>query len=158
MVINHIALYVIVCASITVAQVEFRFEKSGYNEGDSVKLIVKYTGVGTEQYVNWYYSERVSRNNVIDIYNSCNLFTVADAGYPPMTYTCDTNTHTYTATITSVPSSAFGKEWGASFRLSNATTTTVVKDTLRRHTENGGLSGGAIAWIVIGAVAGLAIL
>ena len=135
MVMNHIALFVIVFASITVAQVEFRFEKSGYNEGDSVKLIAKYTGGGTEQFSNWYYSEQVTGDNVINIQN-CNLFAVADAGYPSMTYTCDINTHTYTATITSVPSSAIGKEWRASFRLSDATTTTVAKDTLRRYTGN----------------------
>ena len=132
-------VYVVLCltvlASITVAQVEFRFEKStGYNAGDSAKLIAKYIGGGTEQFVHWYYSERVSSDNIVDIQHSCQLFT-SDTGYPPMTYTCDASTHTYTATITSVPSSAIGKEWGVSFRLSNGTTTAVFKDTLKQYTS-----------------------
>ena len=139
MVVIHFVLSLTVLSTITVAQVEFSFEESGYNDGDSVKLIAKYTGGGTEHYVNWYYSKQVSGDNVVDIQSSCSLFAVADAGYPPMTYTCDTNTHTYTATITSVPSSAFGKEWGASFRLSNGTTTAVVKNTLQRKIVTGNM-------------------
>ena len=133
MVVIHV-LCLTVWASIIVAQVEFHFENSaGYNAGDSAKLIAKYTGGGTEQFVHWYYSGRVSGDNVVNIQNSCQLFT-SDTGYPPMTYTCDASTHTYTATITSVPSSAIGKEWGVYFRLSNGTTTAVVKDTLKQYT------------------------
>lgn len=157
---NQFTLCIILCSPITVAQVEFHFEQSGYKEGDSAKLIVKYTGNRTERYVNWYYSEQVSGDNVRDIQNSCQEF-ATDAGYPQMTYTCNESTHTYTATIISVPSAAIGKEWGASFRLSDGTTTTIDKDTLQRKTDNGGpggLSGGAVAGIVIGIVAGLAII
>ena len=101
MVMNHVALCVIVCSSITAAHIEFRFKESGYNDGDNVKHF-KYTGGDAKQYVNWYYFEQVSGDNVVTIQSSCSLFAVADAGYPTMTYTCDTNTHTYTATITSV--------------------------------------------------------
>lgn len=157
MVMNQFAFCIIVCLPITEAHVEFHFEQSGYKEGDSARLIAKYTGGGTEHYVNWYYSQQVSGDNIRDIQNSCQEF-LTDAGYPPMTYMCDESTHTYTATITSVPSTAIGKEWGASFTLSNGTTTRIVKDTLQRKTDNGGLSGGAIAGIVIGAVAVLAII
>ena len=133
--IVHVVLCLTVLASITVAQVEFRFENSaGYNAGDSAKLIAKYTGGGTEQFVHWYYSGRVSTDNVVEIPNSCQLFS-SDTGYPPMTYTCDASTHTYTATITSVPSSAIGKEWGVSFRLSDGSTTDAVKDTLKQYTS-----------------------
>ena len=144
MVAIQVALCLTVLASITVAQVEFRFENSaGYNTGDSAKLIAKYIGGGTEQFVHWYYSGRVSSDNIVDIQHSCQLFT-SDNGYPPMTYTCDAGTHTYTATITSVPSSAIGKEWGVSFRLSNGTTTSVVKDTLKQYT---GKSTGKIKYL-----------
>lgn len=144
---------------VATVDVEFEFDRTCYTEGDSPVLSAKYTGGATEQLINWFYEGKVSGDNTIDK-DSCTYdIGGADPGYPAMTYNCDDRAqHIYKATITSVPKTAIGKEWGASFTLNGGISTGYTKQTLKQCTTTGGLSKGAIAGIAVGAVAGVAIV
>lgn len=147
---------------VATVDVEFEFHKNCYNEGDSPVLTAKYTGAATERFVNWFYEGKVSDVNAIDTV-SCEFefggLDDTDPGYPAMTYNCDGRTqHIYEATITFLPKSAIGKEWGASFTLTDGSSTNYTKETLKQCTTTDGLSPGEIAGIVVGAVIGVAVV
>lgn len=156
-----LAQSVIISMFIVVASVdvEFDFDKTCYNEGDTAVLTAKYTGGTTEQLVNWFYEGKISDDNAIDK-NTCDYsIGNGDPGYPAMTYNCDDRAqHIYKATITSLPKTAIGKEWGASFTVTGGTSTNYAKKTLKQCTTTDGLSQGAIAGIAIGAIVGVAVV
>lgn len=120
--------------------VEFVFDKNCYKEGDTVILTAKYTGSGTEQYVNWFYESSIAADNRINKATCWFDVGSGDAGFPSnMDYNCDDSAqHIYKATIPSLPQTAIGKEWGASFNLASGTSTDYDKKTLTQCTSNGG--------------------
>lgn len=123
---------VIVYLSTVSAQVNFNFDKSCYNELDEAVLTAQYTGNGTEEFANWFYSKRNIGNNILKLVNCQEVF--RDTGLPNMTYICDTGSNTYKATISEVESSAFGEEFGVSFSLADGTDTKTDKKTLLKCT------------------------
>lgn len=150
---------------------EFVFDKNCYNEGDTVILTAEYTGSGTEQYVNWFYESRIAADNRINK-DTCSFDVGSgDAGYPSnMDYNCDDKAqHIYKATIPSLPQTAIGKEWGASFILTGGASTDYDKKTLKQCTSNGeggltreqklgiGLGVGIPCLIAVGGVIGYCI-
>lgn len=146
-------------SEVATVDVEFEFDRTCYNEGDSPVLSAKYTGGATEQLINWFFEDKISGDNTIDKDTCIYDIGGADAGYPAMTYNCDDRAqHIYKATITSLPKTAIGKEWGASFTIIGGTSTNYAKKTLKQCTTTGGLSKGAIAGIAVGAVVVVAVV
>lgn len=139
-----------------IADIEFSFNKDGcYKKDESLTLRAKYTGTGNLQSVNWYYSEQKSGNNVV-LVTTCLIFGIADDGFPNnrLTYTCDSSTKTYTATLSSLGQSDNGKQWGVTFATTDQATPDIVKQTLTICDD--GLESWKIALIVIFSFIGVA--
>lgn len=133
------------------SQVTFSLDKSScYKTGNTAVLTAVYTGANTLRYVNWYY-ERASGTNIIDV-TDCSTF-LTDSVFPNtrMTYSCETGTKTYKATITDLTGAELDEDWGASFTDTSGTTTSTA--SLKLSTAcSGGFPWWGIFLIVLGCV------
>lgn len=160
MLLAQSVVFTLLIAAITglTDEVEFEFDKQCYNKGDTAVLTAKYTGGGTEKWVNWFYEDRIAADNTIEK-DLCDYdIGGADPGIPTMTYTCDTAQRIYKATVMNLPQTAFGKEWGVSFTLTGGSSSTPYKKQTLEQCSNNGLSEGAIAGIAVGAIVGVAVI